>query len=93
MRGGPPYANGIRGEQRTRTLADGSTVALKRALENRIALHPHGARHRVLEGQALLRSRRDKDADLPVERRLQVRAGGTAFGFSYRQDRGPPVST
>ncbi len=81
---GPTYATGI-GEQRTLTLADGSTVELNARSKIRIALHPHERDIELLEGQALFKVAKDKTRPFIVKSGdTQVRAVGTAFDV-YRK--------
>jgi len=80
----PTYATGI-GEQRTLTLADGSTVELNARSKVRIALQPHERDIELLEGQALFRVAKDKTRPFIVTSgNTQVRAVGTAFDV-YRK--------
>jgi len=80
----PTYATGI-GEQRTLTLADGSTVELNARSKIRIAFQPHERDIELLEGQALFKVAKDKTRPFIVKSGdTQVRAVGTAFDV-YRK--------
>jgi transmembrane sensor len=80
----PTYATGI-GEQRTLTLAEGSTVELNARSKIRIAFHPHERDVELLEGQALFKVTKDRTRPFIVKSGdTQVRAVGTAFDV-YRK--------